>query len=138
MLSSLFFPDQPRSFPLRREVKIVLRALHVPCAGILTGAYLFDVSAATRGAWIAATIVTGLAILLLDLHESGAFLLQVRGLVLAIKVALFAAVPLAGEHAGWLLGALIVLSVVSSHAPSRVRYHVVLGGGRIRGAETRG
>ena len=138
MFRSLFFPAQPRSFPLRREVKIALRAAHVLCAGVVTGAFLFDVGGRPCNAWLVATVVTGLSILLLDLHESGAFLLQVRGVVLLIKVALLAAVPMAGGRAGWLLAAIVIVSVVSSHAPSRLRYHMVFGGTRIRGAETRG
>jgi len=131
------FPVPPRSFPGRRGLKIAFRASHVLCAGILTGAYLFDVGVELRGPWLTATIVTGFLILGLDLHESGVFLLQIRGMVVATKLVLLVTLPLFGRP-GWVLAALVLTSVVFSHAPSKVRYFVPFGGRRFTGARTKG
>lgn len=133
----LLFPPEPRSFRGRRGLKILFRAVHVLCAGVLTGAYLLDVGASRRG-WLTATVASGTAILLLDLYESGVFLLQLRGLVVAGKIAVLVALPHFEKHAGWVLAALVVVSSLTSHAPGRVRYFLVLGGGKFRGAETKG
>ncbi len=135
---STVFPDQPRDFPYRREVKIALRAAHVLCAGSLLGAYLFGVESARSEPWLLATIVSGLSIVALDLHESAAFLLQVRGVVVTAKILVLVALPWLGGYEAWFLGAVVVASVVSSHASSKVRYRMVVGRGRVKGSETKG
>jgi hypothetical protein len=85
-----------------------------------------------------AAVASGAMILLLDLHESGAFLLQVRGLVVLAKLGVLVALPHLGAYAGWVLAGVMLVSVVSSHASSKVRYFVVLRGSGIRGAKTKG
>jgi len=137
-LIALLIPEEPREFPARRWVKIILRATHVPAAGVLCGTYLLGVGDAARMPWLLGATISGLLILLLDLHESGAFLLQVRGLVVLTKIGILAALPYLGAYAGWVLAGVVVVSVISSHAPSKVRYFVVLGGSGIRGANSKG
>ena len=137
-LRALLFPAEPRRLPGRRAMKILLRATHVPCAGILTAAYLFDTGDPARSVWMVGTVVSGLLILLLDLHETGVFLLQVRGLVVFGKIALLAMLPLFEAYRAPVLLALLGISVLSSHAPSGIRYHVPFGGNRFKGASTKG
>ena len=137
-LRTLLFPPEPRTLLWRRAMKILLRAIHVPCAGILTAAYLFDAGASARTVWLIGAVVSGLLILLLDLHETGAFLLQVRGLVVLGKIALLGMLPLFDEYQLPLLVGLLGMSVLSSHAPSAIRYHLVFGSGRFKGATTKG
>ena len=76
--------------------------------------------------------------LLLDLHESGVFLFQVRGLVVICKIGLLAALPFLDGETGWVLGAVLMASVLSSHAPGRTRYRLLFGHRRFTGAETKG
>ena len=102
------------------------------------GAYVFDSSAAAREPWLIGVLATGALFLLLDLHESGAFLMQVRGFVVLAKIALLAALPLFPGYEAWILGALIAVSVLSSHAPGAVRYRMLWGGGTIQGSESSG
>jgi len=96
-LFAFFFPPEPRHLAGRRWLKIVLRGVHVLCAGLLVGAYLFGAAPGVRGAWVGAAVSSGLLVLLLDLHETAVFLVQVRGLVILIKLAVLAALP-------WLMG----------------------------------
>ena len=135
---SILFPREPRRLPGHRAIKILFRATHVPCAGILAGAYLFGAAGALREQWLLATIATGFLILFVDLFESGVFLLQVRGLVLILKLGLLGALPQSEGRAAWILAILLAISVLASHAPGRIRYFVVFGGGRFKGAETKG
>ena len=137
-LARLIFPETPRRMPGHRGIKISLRAVHTLCAGVLVGAYLLDAAAADRAWWLWAAVGTGCAMLLLDLVESGAFLLQVRGAVLLTKVMLVLGIGYYGEHAGAVLAGLFVLAVISSHAPSKLRYFVLVGGDRIKGATSKG
>jgi hypothetical protein len=137
-LRTLLFPPAPRQLHGRRAMKVLLRTIHVPCAGILTAAYLFDAGASSRTVWMVGTIVSGLLILLLDLHETGVFLLQVRGLVVLGKIALLAMLPILEVYRVPVLVGLLGISVMSSHAPSRIRYHLPFGGDRLEGATTKG
>ena len=114
------------------------RAAHVVLSGVYLGALVFDVEPASRWPWFLATLLSGLLILCLDLYESGAFLLQLRGLVVAIKLILLAFVPAFGAAGVWVLAAVAFVSVISSHASSTFRYYQVWGRGRIKGADTRG
>lgn len=132
-MRAVLFPDPPRTFPGRRLVKILLRGAHVVCAAFCLGAYAFALP--ERVPWLVAAIVSGSLIVLLDLHESAAFLLEVRGFVVLAKVLSLAFLPACGA---WLLAAVVFVSVVSSHAPSSVRHRVLLGRGRVRAAVTRG
>jgi len=134
----VLFPRTPRSFPGRRGLKILLRAAHVLSAGVLCGAYLLDVGPPARTPRLVAAALSGLLIVLLDLLESGTFMLQLRGLYVAVKIALLAALPWFGEYAGLLLAILVVLSVLSSHAPGKVRYFLVFGAGRVTGSDSKG
>jgi hypothetical protein len=135
-LKTVLFPDPPRTFFGRRAVKIALRAGHVLCAGAYLGAFVFEVEPAVRQPWFWALLASAVLLLLLDLHETGAFVFEIRGLVVLGKVILMAFLPCFGAAQVWVLGFLVVVSVLSSHAPASVRHRVVVRG--IRGSQTRG
>ena len=136
--ASLLIPDEPRRWPGQRTAKIVLRALHVLCTGIYCGAYVFAIDPELRQPWFFAALLSGLFILLADLYESGAFLFQVRGLVVLSKLVVLALIPTFGPAAPWVLGVVVMVSVISSHAPSGFRYFLLWGRGRIHGSECKG
>jgi hypothetical protein len=119
-------------------VKVGLRAAHVLCAAGLLGAVLFQVEDARGDPWLQAALLTGALVLLIDLHESCAFLLQVRGVVVLAKLGLLAALPALGAARPWVLSGLLLISVVFSHAPSEVRHRMLVAEGRIRGGRSRG
>jgi hypothetical protein len=137
-LWALLFPDRPRELRGRRAFKIVLRAAHVLCAGILVGSYMFDVEASLKTTWLLATVGSGVLILFLDLHESAAFLFQVRGLVIAIKIGLVATLPLFDPYQAWVLALVVVGSVMSSHAPSKVRYFMLVLRDKVQAGQSKG
>lgn len=137
-LLSILFPKEPRHFAGQRWLKISLRSLHVLCAGVYLGAYVLDVGGEPRTRWFLATLFSGLFMLLVDLFESGAFLLQVRGLVVMLKLVLLMFISELGPIAVWALAFVAFFSVISSHASSGFRYFMLWGRGRIKGAETKG
>jgi hypothetical protein len=137
-MERLLFPDPPRDFPCRRALKITLRAVHVLAAGVFTGGRILEAQPELQVPWLVATLITGGLVLALDLHESAAFLAQVRGLVVLGKlIALALILSIDGNH-GWACGLLVAASVIFSHAPSSLRYFVLIGRGRIRGSTSRG
>ena len=121
------FPARPRDFAGRRGLKIVLRAVHLCCAGILVGAVFFDAAPAAFAQWLLTTVVTGLVLLALDLHESAAMLFQVRGAIVVVKLAAAAVLPWLGPWQLPVLVALMFVACISSHAPASVRYYLLLG-----------
>ena len=137
-LKQILFPPEPRPLAGRRWIKVLFRAVHVLFAAGFLGAYLFAVGPQERMPWTIGVLVSGSALLLLDLHETGAFLLQVRGLVVMVKIALLCALPLFHGSEAWILSGIFVLSVVSSHAPGSVRHRVLFGDGSIQAAESHG
>ncbi len=137
-LTALLFPERPRSFDARRTVKIVLRAAHVLLVAVLLGGTVFGVGPAAVQPWWLAAVLSGVLLLLLDLYESAAMMLQVRGLVVLIKIGTLVIWPKLGSWQPWVLGLLVLVSVISSHAPSSFRYAMVLGRGRVSGSQTKG
>ena len=134
----LLFPEKPREFPGRRALKILLRAVHVLFVGVLVGAHVFAVGETGTAVWFNGTLASGVLLLLLDLHESAVFLLQTRGLVVIGKILVLAFLPWYGTHQAAALCALVLISVVSSHAPSKVRYAVLIARGKVRASHSRG
>jgi hypothetical protein len=137
-ISRLLIPPEPRNYTGQRWAKMTARAAHVVLSGVYLGAFVFHVEPASRWPWFLATLLSGLLILCLDLYESGAFLLQLRGMVVAVKLLLLALVPAFGAAGVWVLAGVAFISVISSHASSDFRYYLVWGRGRIKGAETKG
>ena len=131
-------PPEPRRYAGQRWIFITARAIHVLLSGVYLGALVFHVEPATRLPWFLATLFSGFLLICLDLYESGAFLLQTRGLVVAGKLILLAFLPRFGAAAVWVLAIIAFVSVFSSHAPSRFRNFLIWGRGRIKAAETRG
>jgi len=131
-------PEEPRQLPGHRWLKIALRAGHVLATGVLVGGFVFLGAAVLDTGWFHAALGSGLAVLLLDSYESCAFYLQVRGAVVLAKLALLGVLPWLGAAQGPVLVGLVVASVVSSHAPARLRYFLLFGRGRVHAAESRG
>ncbi len=134
----VLIPAEPRRYPGQRWVKMIARSAHVILAGIYLGALVFHVEPATRGPWFLAAMLSGFLIVCLDLYESGGFLLQLRGLVTAVKLVLLALVPTFGAAGVWVVVGVAFFSVISSHASADFRYFLVWGRGRIKAGETRG
>jgi len=71
--------------------------------------------------WLA--VVSGVLMMLMDILSNPTWLIQTRGLVIMIKLILFAFL---GIHPDWdnlLLAIIIVMSAVISHAPGALRYY---------------
>ena len=134
----ILIPPEPRQYPGQRCAKMIARAAHVVLAGIYLGALVFHVESATRLPWFQAAMLSGILMFCLELYESGGFLLQLRGLVLAGKLLLLAILPSFGAAGVWVIAVVTFVSVLSSHASSDFRYFLIWGRGRIRAAETKG
>jgi len=137
-VKSLVFPARSRTFPGQRVAKIVARSVHVLCVAGFFGGHVHGVTSEQLAPWFVATLTTGVVILLLDLYQNGAFLVQARGMVLFGKLGLLFTAWNMPENAVPLLSTIIIISVCSSHAPSKFRYYVVLGREHVVGEKTPG
>lgn len=108
---------------LKRWTKISLRTLHILSVAGVGGGILFGLEADLwRGYWWLA-IVSGGLMMLIDIVSNPVWVVQVRGLVIFLKLILL--VFLGSEPAldPYLLALIIIISAVISHAPGNLRYY---------------
>ena len=108
---------------VKRWTKIGLRTLHLLAIAGVGGGILFSLE---KDLWLNywwLAMVSGALMMLMDIISNPVWLVQVRGLVIAIKLILLA---LLGMYPGWdgfLLAVIIIISAVISHAPGQLRYY---------------
>ncbi len=120
-----------------RALRTALRTAHLLAFGALYGGHIYGVPVgALEPAWVA-TLVTGAALMSLDLLREPIFLVQVRGWATLTKIALLVAVQAAPGAAITLLTLAAVIGAVSSHMPGRYRYWSPIYG-RVVGSRDKG
>ena len=120
-----------------RGLKITLRAAHVLGAGVFAGGVVLGVASDDLEGWLWLLVGAGAAVLVFDVLESPAFLVQTKGVVVLAKLAVLALIVVSGSGE-WLLAPILFTSVVSSHAPSSVRHRVWLFADRVHGSSSNG
>lgn len=106
-------------YALRRWALNVLRAAHV--AGLVgTGSALFG--GTPQPVFPLLLLGSGVAMAGLDLWRNPAYLRQIAGTWIVIKLALVAWLAFDVAQAGWLFWLLLALSVLVAHAPGRFRH----------------
>ncbi|MFA7096173.1 MAG: hypothetical protein WC383_06765 [Gammaproteobacteria bacterium] len=120
-LKRLLFPPEPRHFPSQRWLNIALRAVHLIGVAGIGGGFLFALEEERWLAFWYLTVGSGVALSLLYLASSAAWLLQLKGIAIVLKVLLLAAALAAPAWRAELFTLVIVLSALIAHAPGRVR-----------------
>lgn len=110
---------------LKRWSKISFRTLHLLSVAGVGGGILFglDKSLWLNYWWLA--LISGALLMLIDVVSNPVWLVQVRGLVVYLKLVLLV---LMGSYPAWgshLLVIIIIISGVISHAPSTLRYYSI-------------
>jgi hypothetical protein len=110
-----------RGFPGKAAAINLLRVLHL--AGVVgLGAMLLSGAPWQGcGAYCLLVLISGGAILALDVWSHQAYILEVKGAGMLLKLALVGAIPFAGDGRVALFWAALGLSVLVSHAPGSVR-----------------
>ena len=127
-----------RDFPGQRWVRISLRTAHLLFMGLLLGGVAkgFPMSELPLAYW--GTLITGSLFALAEVYNTVAWLYQVKGWVVMIKIVLMGAAGVSQENALWFLGAAVVLGGISSHMPGKYRYYSILHGKLLKGEKTAG
>jgi hypothetical protein len=129
-LRRLLFPVQPRTFPGERWVDIALRSLHLVGVAGIGGGFLWSMDPVQWLPYWHLTIATGGLLSLLYLWSSAAWLLQVKGLTVVLKLVLLGLALALPDWRGTLFVAIIILSGLIAHAPEVVRgFRFDRGGG---------
>jgi len=130
MLAHLF-PDEPRSFYYRGVVRTILRTLHILTAGVLLGGYVFNQPNESLMPWVYGTLLSGLFLLITDLHATMAYLFEVRGVAVLIKLLLLAVIPFFNELGLSIVIVATIIGGVTSHLPRRHRHKLLLFSDRL-------
>ena len=115
--------NTPRPLPGARAFRTTLRTAHLLAFAALYGGHVYDVPAPTLRPALVATVLSGAALMGLEIYRTPLWLIQVRGLATLVKIGLVAAVALYWDERVWLLTAALVIGAVVSHMPGRYRYY---------------
>ena len=109
----------------KRWTKISLRTMHLLAVAGVGGGILFSLE---KDLWINywwLALVSGVLMMLIDIISNPVWVVQVRGLVIFLKLILLAFLGNDPSLDGWLLALIIIISAVISHAPGKLRYYSV-------------
>jgi len=132
-----WFEAGARTVPGARWLRTSLRTLHLIAVGALYGGHLYAVDAARLKPALLSVLATGGLLMGLEVWQSRIWIVQVRGVSTLAKLGLVASCRLVPDLTVILLTLALVIGSVSSHMPSRWRYHSVLHG-RVAGPTERG
>jgi hypothetical protein len=116
--------DQVRNFPGRRTLNLTLRTAHIAGVVLLGAALLGAGTPAAAGLWL--TLLSGLGMLAGDLWANPAHLRELAGFAITVKIALLGLIAWQPAWAMPLFWAILIVSVVLSHAPAAVRHRRLL------------
>ena len=108
---------------LKRWTKISLRTLHLLAVAGVGGGILFGLE---KDLWLSywwLAIASGGLMMLMDIISNPVWMVQIRGLVIFLKLILLIFL---GSYPHWdslLLAIIIIISAVISHAPGKLRYY---------------
>lgn len=119
---------EPRAIPGIRGLRTGLRTLHLLAVAALYGGHVYGIPAERLEPALLWTLVTGAALMGLEVWQASIWLAQVRGVASLIKIGVVASVALASDLRVPILTLALVIGSVSSHMPSRWRYHSLLHG----------
>lgn len=110
---------------LKRWTKISLRTLHLLAVSGVGGGVFFalDKSSWIDFWWLA--IASGGLIMLMDIISNPIWIVQIRGLVIFLKLVLLAFLGSYPEWDSFLLSIIIIISAIISHAPGKLRYYSI-------------
>ena len=108
---------------VKRWTKISLRTLHLLAVAGVGGGILFGLE---KDLWINywwLALVSGVLMMAIDIVSNPVWIVQVRGLVIFLKLILLAFIGSNPSLDGLLLAVIIIMSGIISHAPGQLRYY---------------
>ncbi len=112
--------------PYERAWNVGLRTVHLMAFGLLLGGHAWEIEPARLLGPLWVTILSGAALMVLELRKSFEWLFLGKGVVILVKLGLLLLVPIFWEARVPLLLAVVVIASIGSHMPSRFRYYSLL------------
>lgn len=112
-----------KSPTIKRWTKISLRTLHLVSVAGVGGGILFGLDKVVWVNYWWLAVASGVLMIAIDVISSPVWLVQVRGLVIYIKLLLLALMGIYPQWASALLLIVIIMSGMISHAPGKLRYY---------------
>lgn len=125
-LRTVLLPGPPRRIPAHRALGIALRTAHLMTFGTLLGGHVFEVDPSRLLPLLYGTIVTGAALMALEMASTCAWLFMGKGIAVLVKLLLLLMIPLFWQHRVWILLVVVVIASVGSHMPARFRQYSFL------------
>lgn len=130
-------PLQPRRLSLlgdfkgKRWLKIILRTLHILSIIGVGGAIIFNIPFSQWVWYWYVAVATGVAMVAIDALSNFLWLVQIRGIVIYIKLGLL--MFLGGNMLinQLVLITIVIISAIISHAPGDIRYYSIVHRRRI-------
>jgi len=110
---------------IKRWSKISLRTLHLLALAGVGGGILFGID---KDLWINywwLAMASGVLMMLIDIISNPVWLVQIRGVVIYVKLILLACLGIYPQWDSFILAVIIVISAIISHAPGKLRYYSV-------------
>jgi hypothetical protein len=126
-----------QTIPGARWLRTGLRTLHLIAVGALYGGHFYAVDATRLQPALFSVLLTGGLLVCFEVWQSRIWLVQVRGVATFLKLGLLAATGLTPDWTVALLTLALLIGSISSHMPSRWRYHSMLHG-RVTGPTEKG
>jgi hypothetical protein len=109
-----------------RAWNIAFRTAHIAVTGALFGGHVFAIAAKRLLPCLYLTILTGIALLIVELYPEWRRLFEVRTVMIAAKLLLLCLIPWLWSYRVPILILVIVIASVGSHMPRRYRYYSIL------------
>jgi hypothetical protein len=122
----LLMPDPPRRLPHTRALNVASRTVHLASISVLMGGHVFAVPADNLVPWLWGAIVSGAALMAIEMYGSIDWLAQGAGLCVLAKLALLIVVTFAWPSRVPILFAVLALAAIGSHMPGRYRHYSLI------------
>ncbi len=110
---------------IKRWIKISLRTLHLISVAGVGGGILFGLEQSLWVGYWWLALVSGALMIAIDVIPNPVWVVQVRGLVVLLKLVLLVFLGSGPSMDSLLLIIIIVMSAVISHAPGNLRYYSI-------------
>jgi hypothetical protein len=108
-----------------RVLRTTLRTAHLLAVGAYYGGHVFSVPPERLAPAAVAVVATGVLFVIFEIWSAPVWLVQIQGVATFVKLALIGSVSLFWDQRIWILSLVMVIGVVVSHAPGRLRYYSV-------------
>jgi hypothetical protein len=123
---SLLFPAERRQLPYGRWWNIAARTVHIAATGILLGGHVFDAPPNALLPALSVAIVSGAALIAIEMYPSAHWAHQVCALGVYLKLILLCAVPFAWAYRVPILLLVVAIASVGAHMPRKFRHYSVV------------